>query len=241
MTMRSLREAQVALREAILAEEGPGDLSGTGPSEGITIYRNAYPSRLAGALRVNYPVLAQLLGEAGFRRAADAYARAYPSRHPSIRWHGAELWRTLEAGPIAELARMEWALGTAFDAADARSLDVAFLGTHPVEQWADLRVALHPSVTVLEMSWAVEPQWEAIRGGHEPPVAERSAHALIVWRMRLQAHWRIASAEEGSALLALGACGTLQSACEVLGDVSPETVGAWFARWASDGLLARQA
>ncbi len=234
--MPSLRETQVALRGAILDEDEPA-MRGGMPLAGLAVYRNAYRARLAGALRVNYPVLAQLLGDEGFRSIADAYARSHPSRSPSIRWHGADLARFLAPGPRADLARMEWALGAAFDAADAAPLDAAFLRTVPVYEWQALRVALHPSVAVLRLSFAIEPQWEAIRAGHEAPAAQPDPHGLIVWRRGLDARWRIASLEESAALLALGRQANLEAACESLDEEQAESLGEWFASWTVDGLL----
>lgn len=234
--MLSLPECQAALRGAILADKARS-APGAGSEAGLAVYRNAYRARLAGALRTNYPVLAELLGEEGFRALADDYARATPSRHYSIRWHGADLPRHLGNGADADLARMEWALGAAFDAADARPLDAAFLRTIPELEWAGVPIALHPSVSVLRMSWAVERQWEAIRAGGPASAAEPDEHALVVWRMSLQSHWRIADPGEGAALLALGASGTIERACEAADESFARQLGAWFARWVVDGLL----
>jgi hypothetical protein len=67
---------------------------------------------------------------------------------------------------------------------------------------------------------------------------ERRPHALLVWRMNLDAHWRIAGAGEARALLALDLGGSLQHACEAMGDEDAGEVGAWFAGWVREGLLA---
>lgn len=233
--MLSLRECQAALRGAILAGKAR-PARGFGSDAGLAVYRNAYRARLAGALRSNYPVLAELLGDERFRAVADAFALAEPSRHYSIRWHGAGLPRHLD-GANADLARMEWALGTAFDAADAETLDVAFLRALAADAWASLPIALHPSVSVLRMSWAVERQWEAVHDGVRTAAAEHDEHSLIVWRMSLQSHWRIADPAEGAALLALAAHGTLERVCEAADEAAARQLGVWFARWAVDGLL----
>ena len=234
--MLSLPECQASLRGAILAGKAR-PAQGFGSEAGLAVYRNAYRARLAGALRSNYPVLARLLGEEGFRALADDYARAIPSRHYSIRWHGADLARHLGDGANADLARMEWALGIAFDAADAPPLDAAFLRTIPELEWASVPIALHPSVSVLRMSWAVERQWEGVRAGVPAAAAVPDEHALVVWRMSLQSHWRIADPGEGAALLALGASGTLERACEPADETFARQLGTWFARWVAGGLL----
>lgn len=235
--MRSLREYQRELQGAILAENVPA-LQETFPVERLAIYRHAYRARLAGALRVNYPVLSQHLGETEFERVAGDYTRAQPSRHFSIRWHGTDLVRVLPTDPLKELARMEWALGTAFDAADAAPFDLQALASMPVDDWAMLHLALHPSMNLLSMEWAIEPLWESIRAGDvtiASPEAHR--HTLLVWRKQLQAHWRIATLDEGRALRALGTHGTLEAACEAVGAESAAAVGEWFAGWVREEML----
>lgn len=231
--MPSLREYQRGLQAAILAEDAPS------PAEQLAIYRHAYRARLAGVLRQNYPVLAEQLGEDELLRVAGDYARTRPSHHFSIRWYGSELASVLSSAPMQELARMEWALGTAFDAADREPLDVQGLADVPVDDWAQLPLALHPSVKVLELQWAIEPIWESVRSSGKSVSTAPGAHAhmLLVWRKELQAHWRIASPEEGRALQALGMHGTLGAACEAIGEQSAIAMGEWFAGWVREEML----
>ena len=236
--MPSLRDEQLALQAAILAADAAASSSSVREPSGIAVYRNAYRARLAGALRLNYPVLAELLGESEFRCVADGYARDFPSHHYSIRGHGSELWRKF-GGALADLARMEWALGSAFDAPDVPPIEASFLEAISIDEWAALRLAAHPSVVVLSMSWAIEAQWEAVRAGDGHARAEPAehAHALLVWRKNLQSHWRIASLQEGRALRNLHGGGTLQHACDALTDADAEAIGGWFAGWVREGML----
>ena len=233
--MPSLRDSYAALQAAILAPENP---AWSGDPVRLGVYRNAYWSRLAGVLRVNYPVLAKMFEEDEFDSLAYEYATQYPSKSYSIRWHGRYLDRVIEDPGLAELARMEWALGTAFDAADARRVDMAYLQQHSVEAWSELPLGLHPSVQVLDMAYNIEAQWEAVKRDEAPGPFQPKAHALLVWRKELQAHWRIASVEEGAALRALAKEGTLQAACEAVPEEVAGEVGTWFAIWVQEGMLA---
>ena len=237
--MPSLRDQQAMLQGAILAREECAPILSRLHSPRLAIYRHGYRARLAGALRLNYPALARLMGDEAFETMAGDYARAFPSRTFSIRWHGAELHRFLTDPALADLARMEWALGTAFDAADAVALDGVGLTRIPVAEWPGLRLGLHPSVSILSMAWAVESQWAALQedAGAVAKTPQAHVHTLFAWRKGLQAHWRIASAEEGAALLALGARGTLQEACEALAEDDAAASGAWFASWVHEGML----
>ncbi|HXZ48069.1 MAG TPA: DNA-binding domain-containing protein [Usitatibacter sp.] len=236
--MPSLREQQRLLQLAILAEERFAPQLAREESPRLGVYRHGYRARLAGALRENYPALARAMGDEEFERVANDYARAHPSRHYSIRWHGHALAAFLAEGALADLARMEWALGIAFDAHDATSADAHWLARVPVDRWGELPLGLHPSVSVVPMRWAVEAGWQALReseAGDVPPPREHP-HVLLVWRKALEAHWRIATDAEGRALLGLRAGGTLQRACEASGEEAGR-VGEWFAGWVREGML----
>lgn len=240
--MPSLREQQRLLQATILMPDPLAAVLRADCAPRIAIYRDAYFARLAGALRTNFPALAALLGDEAFDALARRYARDHPSRHYSIRWHGERL-PDYELGHAAlnDLARMEWALGVSFDAPDAPVFDASALSAAPVEEWGALRLAPHPSVQVLDLAWAVEPGWEALRHGDCAELPEPSArsHSLLVWRCERQAHWRIAARPEARALGDLRGAGSLDALCERCrgSDVTAEQVGAWFAAWVRDQML----
>lgn len=183
------------------------------------LYSHAYSSRLKQALRDNYPALAGAMGDAEFDALADAYVFSTPSRTPSIRWYGdgiAHFMSREDLGghpALADLARMEWALRGAFDAADDSVANAAQLAEVDPERWADLRFALHASVRVIHLEWAVEPVWRALEGfapggeavEPEVPEPEEHAHRLLVWRRGLQPHFRSLDDGEAVALEALQA------------------------------------
>jgi hypothetical protein len=236
--MPSLREEQKHLQRAILGWRTDARGRGVAP-ERIAIYRYAYRARLEGALRTNYPKLALLLGDAGFRRLARRYAVARPSHHFSIRWHGEELAEHMAQGPLADLARMEWALGQAFDAPDASPMRAGQLERLPAADWACLPLALHPSVRVVALRWAVEAAWRALRDNRTVEAASIAPHdhALVAWRKDLDAHWRSATWPEARALLRLQAAGSLEGACDADDEAGAQALGAWFAGWLSEGML----
>ena len=112
----------------------------------LGVYADAYRSRLVEALGNDYPALQGLLGETGFDRMMREFVAAHPSRHPNLRWYGGELagfltcsarWRRRPL--LAELATFEWALGLAFDAADAPALGTDALARVPAAQWPRMR------------------------------------------------------------------------------------------------------
>lgn len=231
--MPSLHEAMSGLDATIRArtvEDG---------SPGLAVYRHAYRARLEAALATHYPVLASVLGRDKFRSLAGAYATQFPSRHWSIRWHGEHLDALLPPGPLAELARMEWALGAAFDAADEESVEQDALMRVPPDRWGSLAFALHPSVRVLFLDWTVERLWTSARERPEGPFEEPEPqrHGLIAWRAELDAKWRSATEGEAQALLMLDERGSLDAMGAHLGRDDARAVGAWLAGWLRHGLL----
>lgn len=195
----------------------------------IDIYRNAFFARLRAALKENYPVLHRVLGDDAFDKLAEVFIIARPSRTPSIRWFGSELPDFLDQHnelvphpALIDLTRMEWALCTAFDAADAVRVEVADLLALDPADWPTLRFRPHPSLRLIHLGWAVEPLWSALstdeNAATEPPGA--LDHHLLIWRGADQTHWR--SVEHFEARI-LAACIASQSFSEICALGATET------------------
>jgi hypothetical protein len=174
---------------------------------------------------MNFPVLAQLLGESDFQALAAAYVRAHESQTFSIRYYGHELAVFLEQEPpyaqtplLAELARWEWAMTEVFDAADAAPVGAADVSGFPPEQWALLRFGWHPSVRRLSLSWNVPQTWKAVSEQSpcpEPSLASQPGEWLL-WRRDLSIYFRSLSPAEGAALGAAQEGHTFGEVCERL-------------------------
>lgn len=226
---------------------------------GLEVYRHAYRARLVEALADNYTVLARALGDEAFDALAQAYIAAHPSRHPSIRWFGhtlagfmADAGDALVPHPgLVDIARMDWALRGAFDAADAPPLDPATLAALSPDGWAALVLQLHPSVQRVALAHAIEPAWRVLRewepdaGDEQPalPEPQPHAHTLLAWRRHGETRWRSLESLEAVLLDAVAAGLPFAQMCEragvQLGDAeaaAPAVVGA-LQRWLADGLL----
>lgn len=252
---RQQRQLAAAIRDGA---DATGLLAGDFAS-GLAVYRHAYRARLAEALADNYNVLARALGDDAFDALAQAYIDAHPSRHPSIRWFGDALAGFMagagdelvpHAG-LVDLARMDWSLRGAFDAADAPLLTPAALAALGPDDWAALVLHLHPSVQRVALAYAVEPAWRALRewapdsGDAQPALAEPAphAHTLLAWRQQGETRWRSLDAFEAALLDAVGRATPFVLLCEcaaaLLHDAEaavPATVAA-LQRWLADGLL----
>ena len=205
--MTPLQTLQNQFQNALLHDQpmAPGLLSARGAAQ-FGVYRNAYRARLRGALRDNFEVLPLVMGDDAFDALAHAYIAAHPSHHYSLRWFGhalgafmADHGALVEHPAMVDLARMEWALRTAFDAAPAAPLTPADLGAVPPAEWPQLVLTLHPSVQLLDLHWAVGPVWHALKSGHEEvPPPDALAHQMLVWRQGMQTRWKSLTPAEAS-------------------------------------------
>jgi len=221
----------------------------------LAIYGGAYRSRLADALAANFPALARLLGEADFRRLAGEYVRAHDSPFFSIRYYGdalAQFLATREdytAAPVlAELARWEWAMTGAFDAADATPLAHEALARVSPQRWAQLRFTFHPSLQRLTLWWNVPQLWQALSDDTERPAASLTAEPLewLLWRQDLSTYFRSLPQTEAAALdgaLRGWPFGELcELLCEQLGDAAAPAQAATLLRgWVAAGLIVSAA
>lgn len=262
MSAPSLREQQQALLAAMISPDEPTALPWLQPRPDgrpplLSIYRHAYRARLAGALADNYPVLRRAMGDDAFDALAQGYLAAHPSREPSIRWFGHRLAEFIAQGDtpgvhpaLADLARMEWALRSAFDAADAPVLGLDALAALPPDEWATLCLQAHPSVQLLRLQWSVEAGYrtlamvEADGDAPEPDLPEPAAHAhaLLVWRQAFDTRWRSLDDEEAALLHAAIGGASFATLCEQAAegrDASQAAITAarLLQQWLHDGLF----
>ncbi|HTD11231.1 MAG TPA: DNA-binding domain-containing protein [Steroidobacteraceae bacterium] len=175
----------------------------------LGVYSGAYRARLAEALQANFPALAKLLDTADFEALASHYVAAHDSAFFSIRYYGHELPQFLSQHPdytaapvLAELARWEWTMTSAFDAADATPLEHAALAQFSPQQWPQLRFSWHPSVARLGLSWNVPQLWQALTQDAERPAASvnRVPVQWLLWRQQLTTYFRSLAETEARAL-----------------------------------------
>jgi hypothetical protein len=252
---------------AALAEEGDPDgvglavlLRGDARCSAIArleIYANAYFQRVHDALAEDYAALAAALGAGWFNDLVTAYLLAHPPAHPSLRFAGSELASFLDAAPggapfrrrfpfAADLARLEWALSFAFDAADAEPLRREDLAAVPLAEWEQLALALHPSVRTLRLGWPVAALREAFDADAVPLHAPASPGpcAVVVWRRVERVFFRSAEPLELELLEALRAGARFGALCEraarEVGEAeAPARAAGWLAAWVGTGLLVR--
>jgi hypothetical protein len=174
--MLALRELQAAFGRAMLG--APPDplllagIAGDGrlPFARLAIYRHHVETTLGDVLRSIYPVVARLVDERFFAYAAHEFIRAHPPASPRLHEYGAALPAflaqfppTRPLGHLPDVARREWALHLASDAADRRPVELAALSAVAPEAWARAVLHLHPAVSFVESRWPVDRIWVANR------------------------------------------------------------------------------
>ena len=193
----------------------------------LGIYGSAYVTRLGEALASNYPALAALLGAGDFNVLATEYVRSHDSPFFSIRYYGDALAEFLAAhesytaAPVlAELARWEWAMSGAFDAADCAPIGPETLAGVPPSRWSQLRFTWHPSVQRLTLWWNVPQLWRALIDESERPPATLAAAPAdwLLWREGLTTYFRSLTATEAAVLDAARSGWPFGELCELLCD-----------------------
>ncbi len=218
--------------------------------ERLDIYANMYFYRLRDALRGDFGAVAAVLGESRFHNLITDYLLVHPPSHFSLRYAGQHLAGFLRGHPegsqrpyLADLARLEWAILEAFDAAEAEPLEAGALAGVPPERWAELRFDLAPSLQLLAVGWPVHEIWRQTQRG-DVKIAEPQCEPvwLRVWRQDLQTFHRAMDLVEAAALQAVygGACfaEVCEQIAERLGEArAPERALALVSEWLGDGLL----
>ena len=243
--MPDLRELQAAFWRSLTSGSPEASLLGRIRStpalradERFEIYARMYRDRVVDALREDFPRVAAILGDERFKALAASYLATHPSAHPSLRHVGRELpsfiARSATGLPafLADLARLEWARGDAFDAPDVGPLGLDDLRAVSPEDWGGLRFALVPAATVLVADWPVHEIWEAGEGAVLP-----GRTAVRVWRKGFAVYHAAMDGPEETALRHVRAGEPFATICEVL--ETPDEAAGLLLRWVEDGLITR--
>ena len=212
--MLSLHEVQHRMRRGMLGDaDARLDVfivaDGISAADRLTIYHNTYIGTLMRALRLAYPAVRRLVGDECF----DGIARQFiATERPTCAWldaYGEGLANVLAASPafasipyIADVARLEWAIGLALHAADVPPVDVESLQTIPADEQARLCFLVHPSVRLLRTDYPLDIIWRAVLAQDDEALrtidigigpswllVRRSANGADVDSMR-EAEWR---------------------------------------------------
>lgn len=219
----------------------------------LGIYATAYALRLNDALAYNYPRLHQLMGADDFTTLARGYLAAHPSAHVSVRWFGHMLAAYLEQQPqyrdkpwLSELARWEWAVAAAFDAADEEPMSLAAFSEIGAIGWPTLYLRFHSSLRMLHLltNAALLNQPLADESEEVTPAMLDSVQHWLIWRDELKVRYRPMSDAEAGALITMSGerAATFADMCESICECHPAEqvpliAAGMLKRWLTEGLI----
>lgn len=189
----------------------------------LCIYRNTARVALTEGLRLSYPAIDRLVGEAFFDMAAARFIAAHPATSGYLNTYGQGFPAFLEtmqetAGCtyLGEVGRYEWALAIAANAPDAGTIDLKALAAVDPDLLDGIRFIPHPSVSLLRLAVPADEIADAVLGGDPGAMAEvdlstgpvflvvhRDDDGIQVERLREDVHSVLQALFEGRPLGAL--------------------------------------
>jgi len=229
-----VRELQEWMYGAITSAEWPADTSRVVDASRLAIYRDMYPIRMQEAMAVDYPAMAQFLGEHDFNHLIDHYTEDHPSQSYTLNRLGDSFPAFLkERDPfLSDLARLEMAMTQVFDEEESCELDPAAFGSIG----PDTRLKVRPAVRIAAFDYPVNEFFQSFRDDEElvEPDPQRSWTVFYrrdfgVFRMELEE-------KAYDFLFALIDGATIVEAIDATGATQDELF-AWFRNWSEAGIF----
>jgi hypothetical protein len=169
----------------------------------LEIYRNAYVARLVECLADDYPAVAHALGGAAFEATCRAFIACTPPASSSLNFYGAPFAdfcgasiHRPDAGFLADLARLEWALVEVIHADAEATLDPKQLAGVGADEWPRLRLVASPALRLVRCSYPVHRYYQAFVEKDAPRALEPAPCGVAVcrqaddvWRFGLEPTW----------------------------------------------------
>lgn len=185
--------AAALLDPALACPQGLVTWNGSDPAARFSVHRNNVVSSLIDALADTFPVVQELVGEEFFRAMAALFVRRSPPRSRVLAHYGADFPAFIDAFEpaqsvpcLADVARLEVARVHAYHAADVTPVgrEAVEYAMASGERIGELRLELHPCVSVLRSKHAIVSIWAAHQaegdlGQVDPGIGES---ALVVRR-----------------------------------------------------------
>lgn len=257
----SVLSMQLQFQQHMLGEADATPLiSGTAARQrlGLDIYVNAYRLRLLETLVDAYAKTQAVMGDIAFEAAAFGYIAIHPPITRNLRWYGDQFSTYLadqhaDAPALAEIARLDWALRTAFDGVDSNVMNASALAALEPAAWETLRLVPVPTAGLLVFRHNTVAVWQALDDDANPPPLAASPIDVdwLVWRKGLQPHFRSLHQVEASLLRAMLKGLSFSQACACAGSLAAEAghseeevsalIGGFMHQWLEDELLASAA
>ena len=220
----------------------------------LDIYRRAYVTRLVECLADDYPAVAHALGASTFEAVCCDYIAQNPPASSSLNFYGAAfadfcaaLSGPPDAGFVADLARLEWALVEVIHADAQPALDPTRLARVTADEWPRLRLVPSPALRLIRCSYPVHRYYRAFVEEEAAAPVQRGPGGVAVcrqgddvWRFGLEPAavellgQLCAGSPLGSALAAFEAIASEQDAAALQQTLSDWVAAGFFASVALD-------
>ncbi len=200
---------------------------------GLAVYGHACRAVLVDALADNFARTLQWLGGDIFAELALAYVAISPSASWTLADYGADFAQFLRQrlpaeAEVADIAAIDWALRTAFAAADAVPADWALRADL---DWDGVQLALAPGAALLTLATNADAIWAAIAAAPQlAPDPVMAPGTVLVWRDGLEPRFRRLPGAEAALLGALASGLPFGAACNQCG-ADADQIGAWLRGW----------
>ena len=226
--MPDLATFQLAFANAVARGQTRGALES---QPGFAVYRNTTPNALIEALRANYPVTAEIVGDEAFDELAFDFCGRRPPADPILLGYGegfadyldGQVWIG-ELPYLSGVARLERLCTEAHIAADGETLIAADLAALGAEGWMGLRLPLHPATRFIWLRTPAVTIWQAHRAedGFERLEPQWRAEGALITRPAGAVEALPISAAEHRLLSGLRLGERAGEAAAALADVYPE-------------------
>jgi hypothetical protein len=216
-------------------------------TERLSVYAEAYFSRLLEALENDFEVTAHVLGEE-FPRICAEYLEVHPSRSSNIENVGRSLPEFLKSHElaseypfVAELASLEWGKTEAFYAYDSDKIDPASLKGATEESWGNATFKIDPSLRAYSFQYPVDQLLSAESTDQlKDRIKKIKKTPAFVFVQKIEG-WpqvRPVSEDQFKAIQSMKAGKTLGELVSNLQEAEPSELMAWFSQWMQTGLIS---
>ena len=156
--------------------------------ERVGVYHGMYLARMREALESDYPGLARVLGPAAWERLVQSYVEAHPSRSTTLNVLGRDLPEFVRTARVRrpafcrDLARLEWAVTEAFDAAETPPLTEAALAAVAPGEWERAGLVPVAALRLVVLEHDAGAHLDALREGRRRPPVRRCRRRVVVYR-----------------------------------------------------------
>lgn len=216
------------------------------PVEQVDVYREQFFLRHVDVLREDFSTIAHYLGDDAFEALAKDYLAKHPPSSFTLRDLGHAFPSFVAHDPVlSDLARLEWAFVTAFDAKDVPPFDTATIANVPEDAWPHARIVFHPALQLVATDVAAQDYRAAVKEGNAPQRPEARKCWIVVYRGEDKLKYMDVDRDAYELLVSLARGTALGEACEEAARrsqadlaVFQEKLGGWFALWTSRGWIA---